>query len=108
MTRRFAALAAAGLVAGGMSLAFGLGVGIAQAEPFSGGSLYGTWCPGQRVPGGFTEVNWDWNVCNDYYLQITGNPPEIVGIKLNTGGSCSPTVAGVSTNHTADIFSGCF
>jgi hypothetical protein len=110
MTRRIAGLAAAALVSSGMSLAaFGLGTGIAQAQPYDGGNLEGTWCPGQPVPGGFTEVNWDWNVCNDYRLQITGKPAEIVGLKLRTApGQCWPTVAGVSTNRTGDIFSGCW
>ena len=102
MTRRIAGLAAAALVSGGMGLAaFGLGVGTAQAEPTSG-----TWCPGQPVPGGFTEVNWDWNICHRYSLQIMGNPVEIVGMKIQTGarGACWPTVAGVSSNLTADRF----
>ena len=56
MTRRLAGLAAAALVAGGMSLAaLGPGVGIAQAEPTTG-----TWCPGDQVPGGFAHDEVDW------------------------------------------------
>jgi hypothetical protein len=109
MTRRIAGLAAAALLSGGLSLtAFGLGAAIAQAEPLGDRSTGGTWCPGQPVPGGFTQVNWDWNVCHDYDLSIAGTPPEIVGLKLKTGGSCWPTVAGVNPNRTAAIFSGCW
>ena len=68
MKRQIAGLAAAALVSGGMSLAaLALGAGIAQAE---------TWCPGQPVPGGFTEVDWDWNVCHTYYwVNGKGNVP---------------------------------
>lgn len=78
---------------------------IAQAEPLN---TSGTWCPGQPVPGGFTEVNWDWNICHKYLLQIAGNPVQIVGMKIETGarGGCWPTVAGVSSNPTADRFCG--
>ena len=109
MTREIAGLAAAALISGGMALSAPvLGAGVVQAQPYDGGPSQGTWCPGQPVPGGFTEVNWDWNVCNDYYLQIAGNPVEIVGLKLRTApGRCWPTVAGVSSNPTGDFFSGC-
>lgn len=110
MTRRIAGLAAAVLVSGGMSLtAFGVGVGVAHAIPLGDADTGGTWCPGQPVPGGFTQVNWDWNICHNYYLQITGTPPEIVGMKIETGArssGCWPTVAGVSTNRTADFYCG--
>jgi len=96
MTRRIAALAAAALVSGGMSLAaFGLGAGIAQAEPTSG-----TWCPGDPVPGGFTEVDWDWAVCHNFYAMQRGYPPQIVGLKVEDGGQGGNwrLVAGENTN----------
>jgi len=105
MKRQIAGLAAAALASGGISLAaFGLGAGIAQAdEPTSG-----TWCPGQRVPGGFTEVNWDWTVCHNYYVQVRGMPPRIVGLKVEDGGHGGNwrLVAGESTNPTCDILCG--
>ena len=69
MTRRTAGRATAALISGGIGVAaFGLGAGIAQAEdPYYGSTpSFGTWCPGQPVPGSFTQVNWDWNVCHDY------------------------------------------
>jgi hypothetical protein len=68
MMRRIAGPVAAALVSGVMGLAaFGVGAGVAQAQPgYYSEPSYGTWCPGQRVPGGFTEVNWDWNVCHDF------------------------------------------
>lgn len=70
-------------MSGGMALAaFGLGVGIAQAEEPTSGN----WCPGQPVHGGFTEVNWDWNVCHNYYLQVSAMPRQIVGLKVEDGG----------------------
>lgn len=100
LRRGVAGLAAAALVS------LGSGAGIAQAEPL--GPTSGTWCPGQPVPGGFTEVNWDWNICHNYLLQIMGNPPAIVGMKIQTGarGGCWPTVAGVSSNPTGDRYCG--
>ena len=105
MTQRVAGRAAAALVSGVMSLAvFGLGAGIALAEePTSG-----TWCPGQPVPGGFTEVNWDWNVCHNYYLQVRGMPRQIVGLKVEDGGRGGNwrLVAGEDTNPTCQ-FLGC-
>jgi hypothetical protein len=74
-------------MSGGMGLAaFGLGAGVAQAEPlYYGEPSYGTWCPGQRVPGGFTEVHWDWAVCHEfttvgrYYPD--GQPKTIKGLR---------------------------
>jgi hypothetical protein len=98
MMRRIAGLAAAALVASGMGLAaLGPGVGIAQAEPNTG-----TWCPGDRVPGGFAhdEVDWDWTVCHRFYAMSRGYPPHIVGLKVEDGGSGGNwrLVAGENTN----------
>lgn len=96
MMRRIAQLAVAALVSGAMSLvAFGWGAGIAQAEPTSG-----TWCPGDAVPGGFTEVDWDWNVCHNFYAMTSGYPPVIVGLKVEDGavGGTWRVVAGINTN----------
>jgi hypothetical protein len=96
MTRRIARLAAAALVSGGMSMAaVGLGGGIAQADPTSG-----TWCPGNPVPGGFTEVDWDWTVCHNFYAMQRGYPPQIVGLKVEDGGFGGNwrLVAGENTN----------
>ena len=104
MTRRIPGLAAAALVSGVMSLAaFGLGAGIAQAEPTSG-----TWCPGQPVPGGFVEVDWDWTVCHNFYAMTRGIPPQIVGLKVEDGGIGGSwrLVAGEDTNATCR-FLGC-
>jgi hypothetical protein len=104
MMRRIAVLAAAALVSGGLSLApFGLGAGIAQAEPTSG-----TWCPGQPVPGGFVEVDWDWTVCHNFYAPVRGYPPQIVGLKVEDGGRGGNwrLVAGEDTNATCR-FLGC-
>ena len=101
MTRRIAGLAAAALASSAMSLAaLGLGAGIAQAEPTSG-----TWCPGQPVPGGFVEVDWDWTVCHNYYLQVRGMPRQVVGLKVEDGGQGGNwrLVAGESANPTCDI-----
>lgn len=87
MTRRIAGLAAAGLMAGGMTLAaFGLSIGAAQADPelWTRETSYGTWCPGQRVPGGFTQVNWDWKVCHDFLTvqqPVENGPSYISGLK---------------------------
>ncbi len=104
MTRRIAVLAAAALVSSAMSLAaLGLGAGIAQAERTSG-----TWCPGQPVPGGFVEVDWDWTVCHNFYAMTRGVPPVIVGLKVEDGaiGGSWRLVAGEDTNVTCR-FLGC-
>lgn len=105
MKQRIARLTAAALVSGAMSLTtIGLGAGIAHAdEPSSG-----TWCPGQPVPGGFTEVNWDWNACHNYYLQKRGMPPQIVGMKVEDGGFGGNwrLVAGENTNPTCQFLCG--
>ena len=101
MKRHIAGLAAAALVSGGMSLAaFGLGAGVAQAQP--------TWCPGDPVPGGFTDVDWDWTVCHNYYAMTRGVPPQIVGLKVEDGaiGGSWRLVAGEDTNVTCR-FLGC-
>lgn len=87
MMRRIAGLAAAALVSGGTALAaFGVGAGIAQGDPelWTRETSYGTWCPGQRVPGGFTEVNWDWNACHDFLTiqqPFLDRPSVIIGLK---------------------------
>jgi len=106
MTRRIARLAAAALLSGGMGLAaFGLSTGIAQAEPSSG-----TWCPGQPVPGGFTEVDWDWTIYHRYNLVHRGMPPQVVGMTAEDGWYGGHphyrTVAGENTNATCQ-FLGC-
>lgn len=41
------------------------------------------WCPGQELPAGTQDrvVDWDWNVCHDYYYQSNGNgnqPADII------------------------------
>jgi hypothetical protein len=100
MKRQMAGLAAAALVSTGMSLAaLGLGAGTAQAD---------TWCPGQPVPGGFVEVDWDWTVCHNYYAMSRGYPPQIVGLKVQDGaiGGSWRLVAGEDTNVTCQ-FLGC-
>jgi hypothetical protein len=86
LRRRIAGLSAAALLSGGMSLAaFGLGGGIAQAEPgYHSEPQFGTWCPGKRLPGGFTAVNWDMAVCHDYLTvsrYIPDAEPTIKGLK---------------------------
>jgi len=106
MTRRIARLAAAALLSGGMSLAaFGLSAGTAHAEPSSG-----TWCPGQPVPGGFTEVDWDWTTCHRYNLVHRGMPPQVVGMTAEDGWYGGHPhyrlVAGENTNATCQ-FLGC-
>jgi hypothetical protein len=105
MTRRIAELAAVAFVSGVTSLvAFGLGTGIAQADP----PTSGTWCPGQPVPGGFTEVDWDWTVCHNYYLQVRGMPRQIVGMKVQDGaiGGNWRLVAGEDANPTCQVLCG--
>lgn len=100
MTRRIAALAATAIVSAGMTL----GATTARAE----GPTSGTWCPGQPVPGGFTEVDWDWNVCHNFYAMQSGFPPQIVGLKVEDGaiGGSWRLVAGQDTNVTCQ-FLGC-
>jgi hypothetical protein len=98
MKRFVARLAAAVAVSGGVGLAgLGLGAGIAQASPTSG-----TWCPGDPVPGGFApeDVDWDWTVCHNFYAMTRGDPPRIVGLKVEDGGSGGNwrMVAGENTN----------
>ena len=115
--RRIAGLAAAALMSGGMSLAaFGLGTGLAHADPevWTREGSYGTWCPGQRVPGGFTEVNWDWNACHDFLTiqqPIEGQPTVIGGLKArDVPGGDYRIVAGEPfrplPNRTCEILSG--
>ena len=101
MKRSITGLAATALVGGARGLAaFGLGAGVAHAQP--------TWCPGDPVPGGFTDVDWDWTVCHNYYAMTRGVPPRIVGLKVEDGaiGGSWRLVAGEDTNVTCQ-FLGC-
>ena len=69
-----------------------------------------TWCPGQPVPGGFTEVDWDWTTCHKYNLVHRGMPPQVVGMTAEDGWYGGHphyrTVAGENTNATCQ-FLGC-
>lgn len=98
-------LAASGLVTG---------IAHAQPEPYTQINNTGTWCPGQRVPGGFTEVNWDWNVCHKYETiaqPIPGQPTIIGGLRADLfPGGPRVLVAGQEyqrvPNRTCEILSG--
>jgi len=97
---RVSRIATTVVASGALGLAaFGLGAGVAQAD---------TWCPGQPVPGGFVDVDWDWTVCHNYYAMSRGYPPQIVGLKVQDGaiGGSWRLVAGEDTNVTCQ-FLGC-
>lgn len=68
---------AAALISSAISATgLGLGAGTATANPT------GTWCPGQPTPLTTATVDWDMNVCHDYWyvnpgdgnVKITDNP----------------------------------